>query len=116
MAPEWALNLHITAKVDVYSYVVVILEIVKGIRLSNWVVDDDIQKLETELGRFVRIVKRKILCGDESWLEETVDSRLQDNYSKNQAKVLVEIGLSCVEEDRNKRPSMSTVVQALLDC
>ncbi|KAK1377511.1 putative receptor protein kinase ZmPK1 [Heracleum sosnowskyi] len=103
------------AKVDVYSYGVVILEIVKGIRLSNWVVDD-IQEPETELGRFVRIVKRKISCGDESWLEETVDSRLQDNYSKNQAKVLVEIGLLCVEEDRNKRPTMSTVVQALLDC
>lgn len=116
MAPEWALNLPITAKVDVYSYGVVILEIVKGIRLSNWVVDDDIQEPEAELARFVRIVKRNILCGDDSWLEETVDPRLQCNYSKNQAKKLVEIGLSCVEEDRNKRPSMATVVQHLLDC
>ncbi|XP_074338640.1 putative receptor protein kinase ZmPK1 [Apium graveolens] len=116
MAPEWALNLPITAKVDVYSYGVVILEIVKGIRLSNWVVDDDIQEPEAELARFVRIVKKKISCGDESWLEETVDPRLRNSYSKNQAKILVAIGLSCVEEDRNRRPSMVTVVQALLDC
>ncbi|KAJ0924056.1 putative protein kinase RLK-Pelle-SD-2b family [Helianthus annuus] len=35
MAPEWAHNLPITAKVDVYSYGVVVLEIVKGVRLSN---------------------------------------------------------------------------------
>ncbi|WOH11065.1 hypothetical protein DCAR_0830544 [Daucus carota subsp. sativus] len=116
MAPEWALNLPITAKVDVYSYGVVVLEIVKGIRLSNWVVDDDIQEPEAELARFVRLVKRKILCGDASWLEETVDPRLQGSYSKDQAKKLVEIGLSCVEEDRYRRPSMATVVQALLDC
>ncbi|KAL8102304.1 hypothetical protein AgCh_026985 [Apium graveolens] len=116
MAPEWALNLPITAKVDVYSYGVVILEIVKGIRLSNWVADADNQEPEVELVRFVRIVKRKILCGEESWLEETVDPRLQGNYSKNQARTLVEIGLSCVEEDRNKRPTMATVVQTLLNC
>ncbi|XP_074338439.1 putative receptor protein kinase ZmPK1 [Apium graveolens] len=116
MAPEWALNLPITAKVDVYSYGVVVLEIVKGIRLSNWVVDADNQEPEVELARFVRIVKRQILCGEKSWLEETVDPRLQGNYSKNQARTLVEIGLSCVEEDRNKRPTMASVVQALLDC
>ncbi|MBA0697898.1 hypothetical protein Goari_021417 [Gossypium aridum] len=40
MAPEWALNLPITEKVDVYNYGVVILELVKGIRLSNWVLED----------------------------------------------------------------------------
>ncbi|KAK1377513.1 putative receptor protein kinase ZmPK1 [Heracleum sosnowskyi] len=116
MAPEWALNLPITAKVDVYSYGVVVLETVKGIRLSNWVVDADNQEPEVELARFVRIVKRQILCGEESWLEETVDPRLQGNYSKHQARKLVEIGLLCVEEDRNKRPTMKSVVQALLDC
>ncbi|KAK1377516.1 putative receptor protein kinase ZmPK1 [Heracleum sosnowskyi] len=116
MAPEWALNLPITAKVDVYSYGVVILEIVKGIRLSNLVVDADNQEPEVELVRFVRIVRRKIQCGEENWLEETVDPRLQENYSKKQARTLVEIGLSCVEEDRNKRPTMATVVQTLLNC
>ncbi|KAL1804726.1 hypothetical protein ACET3Z_027794 [Daucus carota] len=88
----------------------------EGIRLSNWVVDADNQEPEVELARFVRVVRRKILCGEESWLEETVDPRLQGNYSKNQARKLVEVGLSCVEEDRNKRPTMATVVQTLLDC
>ncbi|KAK1377514.1 hypothetical protein POM88_024258 [Heracleum sosnowskyi] len=116
MAPEWALNLPITAKVDVYSYGVVILEIVKGIRLSNWVVEADNQEPEPEFVRFIRLVKRKILCGEDSWLGEIVDPRLQGNYSKNQARTLVEIGLCCVEEDRNKRPTMAKVVHTLLNC
>lgn len=56
------------------------------------------------------------MCGEQSWLEETVDPRLQGNYSKNYAKTLVEIGLSCVVEDRKRRPNMAAVVQAPLDC
>ncbi|KAK3040492.1 hypothetical protein RJ639_028777 [Escallonia herrerae] len=115
MAPEWALNLPITAKVDVYSFGVVILEMVKGIRLSNWAVEDAEQQ-ESELTRFVRIVKRKIQCGEDSWLEDIVDPRLDGKFSRNQAATLVEIGLSCVEEDRSKRPTMDSVVQLLLEC
>jgi serine/threonine protein kinase len=38
-APEWALNLPITGKADVYSYGVVLPELVKGIRVSSWVVE-----------------------------------------------------------------------------
>lgn len=69
MAPEWALSLPITAKVDVYSYGVVILEIVKGIRFSSWVVNNGSEEQDSELTRFVRIVKRKIQCREESWIE-----------------------------------------------
>ncbi|CAL5389725.1 unnamed protein product [Camellia sinensis] len=115
LAPEWAMNLPITAKVDVYSYGVVILEMVRGIRLSNWVVVDG-EEAEAELTRFVRIVKRKNQCGEESWLEEIVDPRLGGQFSRNQAATLVEIGVSCIEEDRNKRPTMASVLQILVEC
>ncbi|KAA8516373.1 hypothetical protein F0562_016666 [Nyssa sinensis] len=115
MAPEWALNLPITAKVDVYSYGVVILEIVKGIRLSNWTIEDA-EEQEAELTRFVRVVKRKIKCGEDSWIEDIVDPRLRGQFSRDQASKLVEIGLSCVEDDRSKRPAMDSVVQMLLEC
>lgn len=113
MAPEWALNLPITAKVDVYSYGVVILEMIKGIRLSNWVVDND-QVQEVELTKFVRMMKSKILDREASWLEDTVDQRLQGKFDRNQAATLIEIGLACVEEDRSRRPTMDSVVQTLL--
>ncbi|CAK9143546.1 unnamed protein product [Ilex paraguariensis] len=115
MAPEWALNLPITAKVDVYSYGVVILEMIKGIRLSNWVVEET-EEQEAELTKFVRIVKTKIQCGEDSWIEDILDPRLEGQFSRNQAAILVEIGLSCIDDDRNKRPTMDSVVQALQEC
>lgn len=118
MAPEWALNQPITAKVDVYAFGIVILEIVKGSRLSSWVVDDDEfdHEHESQLRKFVRIVKRKIQSGEDSWVDKIVDQRLEGNFNKKQAVTLIEIGLSCVEQDRNKRPKMASVVQTLLEC
>lgn len=115
MAPEWALNQPITAKVDVYSYGVVILEMVKGIRLSKWATDDGDEQ-EAELTKWVRIIKRKIQQGEESWMEDIVDTRLQGKYSRNQVAALIGVGISCVEEDRKKRPTMASVVQTLLEC
>ncbi|CAN0926484.1 Putative receptor protein kinase ZmPK1 [Linum grandiflorum] len=114
MAPEWASNLPITAKVDVYSYGVVILELVKGIRLSDMVEEEE----EAELARFIRISKKKIMLGEELWVddEEIVDPKLKGKFNHKQAAKMVEIGLSCVDEDRNKRPTMDSVVQSLLDC
>ncbi|VVA35703.1 PREDICTED: putative receptor kinase ZmPK1 [Prunus dulcis] len=115
MAPEWALNLSITAKVDVYSYGVVLLEILKGIRFSNLVVENSDGE-EVELKRFVKVAKRKIQCGEDQWMEDMLDPRLEGQFSRNQAAKMVEIGISCVEEDRNKRPTMDSVVQMLLEC
>ncbi|KAK2972280.1 hypothetical protein RJ640_014338 [Escallonia rubra] len=114
MAPEWALNLTITAKVDVYSYGVVILELVRGVRLATWVVEDA-EEQEVELTRFVSILKTKIQHREESWMEDIVDPRLKGQFNRFQAAALVEIGLACMEEDRSKRPTMDTVVQVLLE-
>nr|QJG66091.1 gigGlecRK1 [Solanum microdontum subsp. gigantophyllum] len=118
MAPEWALNQPITAKVDVYAFGIVILEMIKGSRLSSWVEDDSEcdHEQDSQLGKFVRMVKRKIQSGEDSWVEKIVDPRLEGKFSKNQAVTVIEIGLSCVEQDRNKRPTMASVVQTLLDC
>ncbi|CAI9761985.1 unnamed protein product [Fraxinus pennsylvanica] len=115
MAPEWALNQPITAKVDVYGYGVVILEMVKGIKLSNWVVDDA-ENDKIPLKILGRTVKEKSQCGNSSWVESIVDSRLEGNYSRIQAATLVQLGLTCVEEDQSKRPNMAAVVQTLMEC
>ncbi|KAB2622065.1 receptor protein kinase ZmPK1 [Pyrus ussuriensis x Pyrus communis] len=115
MAPEWALNLPITAKVDVYSFGMVILELVKGIRLSSWVVEDT-DDVESELTRFVRAAKQKIQCGKDLWIEDMMDPRLNGQFSRIQAAKMVEIGISCVEEEKSKRSTMDSVVKILLEC
>lgn len=115
MAPEWAHNVPITAKVDVYSYGVVVLELAKGSRISNVSVQGA-EEEESELMRFVKVTKESIQKHKESWIEEVMDPRLEGMFSRKQAAKLVEIGLSCVEEDRNKRPAMDSVVQVLIEC
>ncbi|XP_010256774.1 PREDICTED: putative receptor protein kinase ZmPK1 [Nelumbo nucifera] len=114
MAPEWALNLPITAKVDVYSFGIVLLEIVKGVRLSNWVVVDGEE--ETELTGLLKMVKNRIKYGVDAWVEAIVDPSLNNQFNRNQASMMIEIGISCIEEDRSKRPTMDMVVQTLLEC
>ncbi|XP_039068017.1 putative receptor protein kinase ZmPK1 [Hibiscus syriacus] len=115
IAPEWALNLPVTAKVDVYSYGVVILELVKGIRLSHWVVQDGDEQ-ETELTRFIKVVRGKMQGGEVAWVNDTVDTRLNGEFNLIQAEKMIEIGICCVDENRNKRPTMDSIVQALLQC
>ncbi|GJX57968.1 putative receptor protein kinase ZmPK1 [Tanacetum coccineum] len=116
MAPEWAHSLPITAKVDVYSYGVVVLELLKGIRLSNIIVHGEGKDEESELMRFVRVTKKEIEEEKELWIEEVIDPRLGGLFSRRQAVKLAELGHSCVEEDRNRRPTMDSVVQLLIDC
>ncbi|XP_010920772.1 putative receptor protein kinase ZmPK1 [Elaeis guineensis] len=113
MAPEWTTNLPITAKVDVYSYGVVLLEMVKGSRVSNLMVDEE-EEVEGTLKSLVRMLKGKLESGEESWVEEIVDSRLDGQFNCKQAEKLVEIVVTCLEQDRNKRPTMDSVVHTLL--
>ncbi|KAI3750414.1 hypothetical protein L2E82_21049 [Cichorium intybus] len=117
MAPEWASSLPVTAKVDVYSYGVVVLEMARGIRLSSIVVQEgEGEEEESELVKLLRVAKMKSQEEEKAWIEEMIDPRLGGVFSRKQAVTLVEMGLRCVDEDRHKRPTMDSVVQLLIDC
>nr|BAD67854.1 S-domain receptor-like protein kinase-like [Oryza sativa Japonica Group] len=113
IAPEWALNLPITGKADVYSYGVVLLELVKGNRVSRWVVDGE-EEVELAVKRTVDILKEKLASGDQSWLLDFVDCRLNGEFNYSQAALVLNTAVSCLDEDRRKRPSMNSVVEILL--
>ncbi|TVU12398.1 hypothetical protein EJB05_46041, partial [Eragrostis curvula] len=113
IAPEWALNLPITGKADVYSYGVVLLELVMGTRVSSQVIEGDVE-VEMAVGHYADVLKEKLGSDDQSWLLEFVDCRLGEEFDHSQAAMMLKIAISCVDEERRRRPNMSHVVETLL--
>ncbi|EAY82163.1 hypothetical protein OsI_37363 [Oryza sativa Indica Group] len=113
MAPEWVTNLPVIEKVDVYSYGVILLELVKGIWISEWVIHG-IKVCEMDIRIVVRVTREKMESNEEKSIEDLVDYRLNGDFNHVQVKLMLEIALSCLEEDRSKRPNMNSVVQALI--
>ncbi|XLS82014.1 hypothetical protein HN51_047845 [Arachis hypogaea] len=110
MAPEWVFNLAVTSKVDVYSYGIVLLEMITGKNPTA-----DIQAINGEEpynGRLVTWVREKRReCA--SWVEQILDSALGSNYDENKMDILARVALGCIEEDKEERPTMSQVVEVL---
>ncbi|TVU51529.1 hypothetical protein EJB05_02964, partial [Eragrostis curvula] len=113
MAPEWVSSLPITEKVDVYSYGVVLLELVKGVRISDWVVDG-VMFAEMDTRIVVKAIQEKMDADDqETCFTDLIDCRLNGEYNRAQAKAMLKIAVSCLEEDTAKRPNMSALCRHL---
>jgi serine/threonine protein kinase len=103
LAPEWVSSLPITAKVDVYSYGVVLLELLMGARVS------DLDKNEDEE---VELVLKRIVSEQPS-ITDFIDTRLNGHFNNLQATTMMKLAVSCLQEDRGRRPTMENVVQML---
>ena len=101
MASEWVCNLSITSKVDVYSYGIVVLEMItgKGPSSSIHAIHDGVEAKH----------RLQILS-----LEEIIDPMLEGKYDMDKMETLVWVSLQCVKEDKDERPTMSQVVEMLL--
>lgn len=115
MAPEWVYNLPITCKVDVYSYGIVLLELITGKSPLGFHGEED-QNNMVEQGVLVTWVREKMnsRCETAEWVEEIVDRGLNGKYDLKRMEILVNVALKCSEEDRDARPTMSQVVHMLL--
>ncbi|KAJ1262467.1 hypothetical protein BS78_09G110000 [Paspalum vaginatum] len=112
IAPEWVSGLPITAKVDVYSYGVVLLELLSGTRLSELVEGSgDVHNMHWKA---VRMLADRLEREDQLWIDGFVDLKLNDSLNYMQARSLIKLAVSCLEEDRSKRPTMEYIVQTLL--
>ncbi|KAJ1284704.1 hypothetical protein BS78_03G225600 [Paspalum vaginatum] len=109
MAPEWALNVPINAKVDVYSYGVVLLEIVMGSRVSDQTTAGG-ERLD--MSQIAQALRQVVATRD---VVPLVDGRLEGQFHPRQALEMVRISLSCIEE-RSNRPTMDDIAQALAAC
>ncbi|KAI3788673.1 hypothetical protein L2E82_01446 [Cichorium intybus] len=118
MAPEWVLNLPITSKVDVFSYGVVILEMVTG-RSAAGMHQPSNENGEPYRAALVNWVRDKSQELDESqtesWVDGIVDPSIRDQCNHTIMQNLVRVALECAAEDGEARPSMSQVVDMLLE-
>ncbi|KAI3769370.1 hypothetical protein L6452_00471 [Arctium lappa] len=103
MAPEYALRGYLTDKADVYSYGIVLLEIVSG--MAN-IVD------RAKENRFV-LLDRAIDLKNEGNLMELVDPRLGSDYDVQEMMVVINLALLCTTISPTDRPAMSAVVSML---
>ncbi|KAG8377479.1 hypothetical protein BUALT_Bualt08G0037200 [Buddleja alternifolia] len=120
MAPEWVFHLPITSKVDVYSYGIVMLEMVTG-RSPKGLNNGDASNGGIEHKRLVSWV-REIMNGtneegssSSSWIEQIVDPGiLEGEYDVVRMENLVRVALQCAHENKDARPTMRQVTDMLL--
>ncbi|KAL0845806.1 hypothetical protein Bca101_019052 [Brassica carinata] len=95
---------HLLVKSDVYSYGVVLLELLTGRKP----VDMSQPSGQENLVTWTRPVLR-----DKDRLDELVDSRLEGKYPKEDFARVCTIAAACVAPEPSQRPTMGEVVQSL---
>lgn len=103
LAPEYAIRGQATRKSDVYSYGVLLIEIVTGRCNTNSRLPIDEQYL---LERTWQLYERKELV-------LLVDTSLDGDFDAEQACKFLKIGLLCTQDALKLRPSMSTILKML---
>ncbi|CAN6277051.1 unnamed protein product [Urochloa humidicola] len=103
MSPEYAMEGAFSVKSDTYSFGVLLLEIVSGLKISSPHLITDFPNL---------IVYAWNLWKDGK-SEDLVDSSLKDNYPFDEVSRCIHIGLLCVQDSLDYRPLMSIVVSML---
>ena len=104
LAPEWLANLPTTSKSDVYSYGMVLLEIVSGRR--NFEVSEETNRKKCSIWAYEEFEKGNI--------RGVVDKRLSgQEVNLEEAKRVLMACFWCIQEQPSQRPTMSKVVQML---
>ncbi|XP_022753955.1 G-type lectin S-receptor-like serine/threonine-protein kinase At4g27290 [Durio zibethinus] len=99
MSPEYAVNGKFSAKSDVFSFGVLLLEIISGQKISSFCHPDHHHSL---LGH-------AWLLWNEGRAMELVDACLEDSIVESQVLRCIQVGLLCVQNLPKDRPTMSSV-------
>ncbi|XP_028767764.1 cysteine-rich receptor-like protein kinase 25 [Neltuma alba] len=101
MSPEYAMYGRFSEKLDIYSFGVIILQIISAKRIAR----SPISKIFEDLLSQVRWRNHTPL--------EIMESTLKETYSHTEVIKCIQIGLLCVQEDPDDRPTMATVISYL---
>ncbi|XP_074309385.1 cysteine-rich receptor-like protein kinase 43 isoform X1 [Silene latifolia] len=103
MAPEYVKHGHLSVKADVFSFGVLMLELISGRRNSSFNLSLDDQNL---LEWAYKLFKR-------SKTLEVLDPTIASTAIAEQVALCVQIGLLCTQSDPSLRPAMRRVVTLL---
>ncbi|CAI0406961.1 unnamed protein product [Linum tenue] len=103
MSPEYAVFGKFSEKSDVFSFGVILLEMITGKKINRVYSEDDNLNLITYV--WERWKEEKAL--------EVVDSSMEGSLNAQEVLKCIQIGLLCVEEDVQDRPNMSMTVLML---
>ncbi|KAF5477395.1 hypothetical protein F2P56_004041 [Juglans regia] len=103
LAPEYAIKGQLTRKADIYSFGVLLMEIVSGRCNTNTRLPIEEQYL---LERMWELYEQRVLVG-------LVDPAMNGDFDAEEACKFLKIGLLCTQDAPKLRPSMSTVVKML---
>ncbi|CAA7410062.1 unnamed protein product [Spirodela intermedia] len=102
--PEYFRTNRLNEKTDVYSFGIVLLELVTG----KPPIGNDSQRTH-----ITRHVQSRLERGD---IADIADQRMQGYYDVNSIWKVLEIAMSCTSRNSGERPTISTVVIQLKDC
>ncbi|KMZ59173.1 Protein kinase superfamily protein [Zostera marina] len=105
LAPEYASSGKLTEKSDVFSFGVMLLELITGHRPVNSTLSED------SLVDWARPLLSKALSDGN--FGEVVDPKLENNFSTIEMSHLAASAAACIRHSAKKRPRMSQVVRAL---
>jgi serine/threonine protein kinase len=98
MAPEYAIHGLVSPKIDIFSFGVLVLEIVTRRRNCSSEDSDAVNLISDVWNHWTK-----------GTISEMIDQSL-DEYARNQAVRCIHIGLMCVQSDPDDRPSISSVI------
>ncbi|KAH7863431.1 hypothetical protein Vadar_017447 [Vaccinium darrowii] len=104
LAPEWISGIAITAKADVYSYGMMLFELVSGRRNSE-------QSQDKKFMYFPTLAASVVVEGGDMF--NLLDHRLENNADEEELRRIARVACWCIQDAENHRPTMGQVVQIL---
>ncbi|KAA8526252.1 hypothetical protein F0562_008545 [Nyssa sinensis] len=103
IAPEWQ-EQRINVRVDIYSFGIVLIEIVSGRRHFDNTKSESSQNL-------LKVLQKK--AGEDQIIDIVENLEGEVPGRKEEVERMIRIGAWCLQDDQTRRPPMSTVVKVL---